>query len=257
MNIGFIGIGKINSAVIEAICTSRLENYRLFISPRNQEKSKGLEEKYSRVKRMSSNQEILNKADIVFIALKPDVYLDVLAELEYRNDHIIVSLIPYTSYGILWNLLKPAKYVTRAIPLPAVINHNCPIPVFSPNDKVLQIFSEIGNPVIVEDEQQLHALWALTGLITPYYDMLSELSNWAVGKGVNENIANKYVADMFSALSGMAANEDIPDFSKLSDHAATPGGMNESAGKNLKNAYTHRNYTNEAERILKNFRKPE
>lgn len=256
MKIGFIGTGKISTALVEAICTSSLKDYRIFLSPRNKEKSIALEDKFAQVTRMNSNQDVLNKSDIVFVALKPDVYPDILAELEYSSDHILVSLIPYTSSEILRNLFKPAKSITRAIPLPAVITHNCPIPVFSPDDKVLQIFSEIGNPIIVEDENQLHALWSLTGLITPYYDMLSELSKWASEKGVKKNIANKYVADMFSALSLMAGNKDNPDFNALSDHAATPGGMNETAGKALNSAGTHQDYTNEAERIFMNFKKP-
>ncbi len=257
MNIGFIGTGKISSSLVEAICTSSLKDYRIFLSPRNKEKSIALEDKFTRVKRMKSNKDVLSESDIVFVALKPDVYLNILSELEYRADHIIVSLIPYTSFGILKNLCKPAKSVTRAIPLPAVITHNCPIPVFNPDDRVLQIFSNIGNPIIVEDENQLHALWALTGLITPYYDMLSELSKWASEKGVKKSIANKYVADMFSALSLMAGNMDNPDFTVLSDHAATPGGMNETAGKALNSAGTHQDYIKETERIFMNFKNHE
>jgi len=98
MNIGFIGTGKISSSVVEAICTSKLTDYRIFLSPRNRERSVALENKYGPVKRMTSNQEVLDRSLIVFFALKPDVYKDIISDLEFRNDHIVASLIPYMIY---------------------------------------------------------------------------------------------------------------------------------------------------------------
>ena len=49
MNIGFIGIGKISSAVVEAICTSDLQDYTINLSPRNKERSLELEGKFEYV----------------------------------------------------------------------------------------------------------------------------------------------------------------------------------------------------------------
>ena len=48
MKIGFIGTGKIASAVIEAICTSKLMDYEIFVSPRNDVKSRKLESQFDR-----------------------------------------------------------------------------------------------------------------------------------------------------------------------------------------------------------------
>ena len=254
MKIGFIGTGKINSAVVEAICTSSLKNYSIKLSPRSRDKSTVLAKRFSSVKRMESNQLVLDNADIVFIALRPDVYEEIISELEFRNDHIVVSLIPYTRKDILLELVKPAKSVSRAIPLPTIINHKCPVPVFSPVEQVMKIFSAIGQPLVIDNEDQLHVLWVLTGLITPYYDLLSELSKWSVNNGVKKELADKYIADMFLSLSNAASVRSDINFSELSGHAATPGGMNERAGKEIGDSGAHKAYTEEAGRILEKFK---
>jgi pyrroline-5-carboxylate reductase len=251
--IGFIGAGKISSAIVEAICTSSLKNYSIKLSPRSRNRSMDLANRYTPVKRMESNQQVLDDADIVFIALKPDVYRDIITDLEFRHDHIVVSLIPYTRKDILSELVKPAKSVSRAIPLPTVVNHNCPIPVFSPVQHVMEIFSAIGQPIVLEDEDQLHVLWALTGLITPYYDLLSELSIWSVDNGVRKEMADKYIADMFRSLSNAASIRTDIDFQELSGHAATPGGMNERAGKEIGDSGAHNAYIKAAGEILIKF----
>jgi pyrroline-5-carboxylate reductase len=42
MELGFIGTGKIAFAVITGICTSGMEQVGIYVSPRNEEKSKYL-----------------------------------------------------------------------------------------------------------------------------------------------------------------------------------------------------------------------
>ncbi len=255
LKIGFIGTGKISSAVVESICTSKLENYTIILSPRNIDKSTALERRFGQVERMGSNQEVLDNADIIFIALKPDVYKDIIAELRFRNDHIVVSLIPYTNKKIIEGLTRPAETVCRAIPLPTVVNHRCPVPVFSPVGKVMDIFSAIGQPLVIGEEEQLHVLWTLTGLITPFYDLLSELSDWSVNKGVKKELADKYIADMFLSLSHAASVSENIDFNELSGHAATPGGMNERAGKEIAGSGAHKSYSMASEKIFEKFSK--
>jgi pyrroline-5-carboxylate reductase len=254
MNIGFIGTGKISSAVIEAICTSDLQDYQIFVSPRNAIKSTRLEEKFSEVTRTESNQEVVVRAEIIFIALKPDVYKEVLSDLRFKPEHIIVSLIPFSSYGVLKKLVAPAKDISRATPLPTVVNHVCPIQVFRAGETVKRILGTIGQLIEVETEEQLHTIWTLTCLISPYYDLMSELSEWAAGNNVDKELADKYIADMFHSLAKAASLSDAPDFKVLSSHAATPGGLNEWTARSIDGLEAHTAYTKAADFILSKFR---
>jgi pyrroline-5-carboxylate reductase len=253
MKLGFIGVGKIANALIEGLCTSGIENTMYNLSPRNKENSTNLASKYHNIKRFDNNQDVLDQSDIVFIALIPAKAKDVLNELVFDARHTVISLVPLLKYADLAKSVYPATNICRAIPLPPVINHNCPIPVFNANDEVIEIFNHVGQPMVVADEKQLCAIWTLTGLITPFYDLLNELSHWTTAKGVDNQIANQYIANLFQSLSFMAQKANPIDFEKLAQHAATSGGMNEQAGKEIKEKGAHQVYVTASDNLLKRF----
>jgi pyrroline-5-carboxylate reductase len=255
MRIGFIGIGKISSSVVESICTSGLNNYEIFLSPRNQDKSKELAAQFERVSRADSNQEVLDRSDIVFIALRPPIYKDVISDLYFREDHIVVSLIPFSFYSDILKLITPAKNLSRATPLPTVITHTCPIPVYKPNPTVWRILQHIGQPFEIPTEEELHTIWTLTCLISPYYDLLDSLTRWAADNYVEKEVASKYIADMFHTLSNAAHLQEKPDFNELSQHAATPGGLNERTAKEIEKSGAHEAYVNAAQTIRALFKR--
>jgi len=123
-----------------------------------------------------------------------------------------------------------------------------------PNPTVIDIIENIGQPFTVNTEEELHTIWTLTCLISPYYDLLDSLGQWASKNSVNKERASKYVADMFNTLSYAAHLNNKPDFRDLSHHAATPGGLNERAAIEISNAGAHEAFVKSAENILKMFR---
>jgi len=254
MKVGFIGIGKIASAVVEGLCTSKAAGLEIFLSPRNETTSACLAGKYPAVRRMAENQEVLDKSETVIIAVRPAVAVEILKTLSFQTRHTVVSLIPLLKYDDLSAAVQPAAGICRAIPLPAVTEHNCPIPLFRAPKAVVDLFSLIGQPLPVADEQQLHAIWTLTGLITPFYDLLGELSAWTIDHGVDKRVANTYIADLFQSLSCLAQRAKHIDFAELAGHAATPNGMNEQAGKEIREKGAHVAWREAADRLLERFK---
>jgi len=129
----------------------------------------------------------------------------------------------------LTEVVKPATKISRAVPLHTVAHHNCPIPVFNANKTVLELFSHIGQPFKVDNEDQLHVLWASTGFIGHYFKFLKVLSDWAVSRGAGETDVDMYFADMFYSLALSARQTERIDLEELVKHASTPGGLNEQA----------------------------
>ena len=253
MQIGFIGIGKIAGAVVEGLCTAGQDDLLLYLSPRSEENSRRLAEKYAAVRRMKSNQEVLDASEIVCIALGPAIAREVLSGLRFDRRHTVVSFIPLLDQAGLSALVNPAVEVCSAIPLPSVIQHRCPIPLYRANEAVTRMFSYIGQPLAVENEQQLHAIWTLTGLITPFYDLLQQLSDWTRRHGVRQDTANTYIADLFQSLSYMAQSSKPIDFRELASHSTTPNGMNEQAGRQIREGGGHVLYAEAADRLLERF----
>jgi pyrroline-5-carboxylate reductase len=252
MNIGFIGVGKIAGAIVEGL--SSVENMSIWLSPRNEGMSKELAEKYPAVTRLGSNQEVLDRCDIIFIALRPPVAVEVLSGLIFQEKHIVISLVPLLKYAELVRVVSPARQVSRAIPLPSVRHHQCPIPIFRSNETVTRLLNHIGQPLLVEEEGPLHAIWTLTGLITPFYDLLNTLSGWTISHGVEPAIAGEYIANLFQSLSYEALQSMPIEYGELAGHAETPGGMNAQAGREIREKGGHEIYRIAADHLLERFK---
>jgi len=253
MRIGFIGVGNIAAAVVEGLCTSGYAGLEIFLSPRNMTRSASLAATYSNVRRLGSNQEVLDQSEIVFISVRPAIAQSVLKDLSFRQDHIVVSLVALLNYAELQELVRPAAQVCRAIPLPTVVRHNCPIPLFHATATVVQLFGYLGEPIPVHDEAQLHALWSLTGLISPYYELLASLSEWTMTHGVAPAAANAYVANLFQSLSYLARHADPIDFREMAKHAMTPGGINEQASRGIRENGAHNAWVTAVDGVLLRF----
>jgi pyrroline-5-carboxylate reductase len=271
MKLGIIGIGNIAAALVEGFCTSTgpervgadagaggvaasgTDDLELFLSPRNETRSTALAARYPRVTRLESNQAVLDRSEIVIISVRPPVAAEVLGALRFRPDHIVVSLVALLKYADLATLAAPAAAVCRAIPMPAAAKHNCPIALYRPTPVIEQLFGRVGEPLVVNDEPQLHALWTLTGLITPFYDLLAGLSGWAIARGVQPLTANAYTAHLFQSLAALAQLDPGAGFRAFAQHAATPGGLNEQAGREIRDAGAHQAWIDAADRLLPRF----
>ena len=69
MKLGFIGTGKITSAVIAGICKSSITYNKIIISHRNKSISSSLKKKFKKISISKDNQEIVDKCDWVFCQL--------------------------------------------------------------------------------------------------------------------------------------------------------------------------------------------
>ena len=81
MKLGFIGTGRISTAVIESLAR---DSYEIFISRRGKKNSKRLSEAYENVL-IGNNQEVVNQSDVVFIGLTADKAEKALETLRFSN----------------------------------------------------------------------------------------------------------------------------------------------------------------------------
>ena len=94
----FIGIGNIVSDVIIGISKSKIKYKKIIISPRNKKKAFYLKKYFKKVIIAKNNQEVINKANWVFLGVLPKVGEAILPKLQFRNNQIIVSFMSTTSY---------------------------------------------------------------------------------------------------------------------------------------------------------------
>jgi pyrroline-5-carboxylate reductase len=196
---------------------------------------------------------VLENSDIVFISVRPDQAKKVLKELNFHSHHTVVSFVPFLKIAELAEVVNPADQVSRAIPLPGVMHHRCPIPILNSHQKVFKVLKYIGKPFAVENENQLHALWTLTGFIAPFYGIFKELGSWAAEKGVEEPVSSKYIVDMVDSMLFLAQKNRQIDFNELIKHSITPKGMNEQAEKEISQKGTYEAFKVASDNLFKRF----
>lgn len=226
MRLGFIGTGAITSAVVEGLQSTPL-NYRIFLSPRNPDIAARLAARYESVEVAATNQTVLDAAEIVFLAVRPQVAHDILASLQFREDHHVVSLIPTLSLQDLQSITAPAHQVTRAIPLPSTAFRQSPTVIYPPDQAVKALFDSLGTAIELDDEKELDAFIAATSTMSSFFGFADTTTSWMERQGIAKQNARAFVGQMLRGLAATTEIERDRSFTQLAKEHQTPGGLNE------------------------------
>ena len=235
-SIGFIGTGAITEAVVTGLCTLDDPPSEITVSPRNLERARALSETFQRVSVAPDNQSVIDSSDVVCLAVRPDIANTLLRDLRFREGQQIVSFIATISISDIRTLVAPAKQVCRMVPLPAVAQHLGPVALCPPNQEIAALFGGIGILTQVNDEAQLHALWAVTSMMAPFFGSLNQMGSWLEDRNIEPEQARQYVASMIHAMSVTAKGAGNSDFEDLIVEHSTPRGLNEQALRELQGA---------------------
>ena len=233
MKLGFIGTGKIASAVITGICASKISFTKILISPRNKLIANRLKKNFKKVIVAKNNQEILNNCNWVFLSVTPTIGQKIIKELKFRSNQTIISFISTITLAQLKKAIKVKATIIRAIPLPPISLKKGPVPICPPNKKVKGFFNKIGTTIEIQNEKSSINFWSVSGMMASYYELLKVMTDWLVKKGIKRNDAQKYITSLFLALSEDAVVNSKKDLKYLVKDSQTPNGLNEQGVKIL------------------------
>ena len=255
MKLGFIGTGKITSSVVSGICRSNLSFKKILLSPRNRSIAKKLTKNFKKVSIANNNQEILNSCNWIFLAVTPTVGQKIIKDLKFKSTHTIISFISTMTLPQLRKAIKVKAEIIRAIPLPPISIRKGPVPIFPPNKKVKNFFNKLGTTVEINNEKLSKNFWSTSGMMAPFYELLSTISDWLVKRGVKRDKAQKYITSLFVALSEDAVVNSKKDLKYLVKESQTPKGLNEQGVKELRKAGFYRSTEKTLNSILKRLNK--
>ena len=251
MKLGFIGTGKITSAVITGICSSNISYKKIIISHRNKSISSTLKKKFKKITISKDNQEIVNTCDWIFLSVIPTVGEKIIKDLKFRSSQIIISFISTITLAQLKKVIKVKAKIIRAIPLPPISLKKGPVPICPPNKKVKDFFNKIGTTVEIKNEKSSINFWTTSGMMAPFYELLRIMTDWLVKRGVKRDNAQKYITSLFLALSEDAVVNSKKDLKYLVKESQTPKGLNEQGVKEL----TKAGFYKSLEKTLNSIRK--
>ena len=251
MRIGFVGTGKIASSVIEGICNSKIKYKKIIVSKRNNKISLKLKKKFKKIFINKSNQYIVDNSDWIFLSITPNVGNKIIKNLRFKSNQTVISFISTITLSELKKAIKVKAKILRAIPLPPISLKKGPIPICPPNKKVKIFFDQIGTTIEIKNEKSSINFWSTSGMMAPFYQLLSSMTDWLVKRGVKRANAQKYITSLFLALSEDAVVNSKKDLKYLVKESQTPKGLNEQGVKEL----TKAGFYKSLEKTLNNIHK--
>jgi len=235
---GVLGVGSIATAIVTGLCDGVVEPPEIVLSPRNAERAAELAARLPSVRVAADNQQVVDDSDVVVVCLLPAHAAEVLAGVEFRANHAVVSAIAGFPVAQLAGLVTPATDIARSIPLPAVATRGSVTPVYPATQAATGLYDRLGGSMEIANELAYESVSAASATVAAYFRYLGTIADWLSGGGVPTVAARRYVADTFAALSGELASPDA-DFAVLAQAHTTPGGLNEQFARVLDAAGTY------------------
>jgi pyrroline-5-carboxylate reductase len=114
--IGIIGVGEISRAIVDGLCGEPDVAPAVLLSPRGVAVSADLARRYPSVRVCGSNQEVLDYAAVVILAVRPDALHNALDQLRISPGMVVISVVAGVEHDELHALFGPGITIVRAIP---------------------------------------------------------------------------------------------------------------------------------------------
>lgn len=242
-SIGFIGCGSMGKAMLKGLLNSiDINKENIIISTKSEESRSNIINEF-KVNCVLDNVKVAKAAEILFLAVKPNMYKQVLKEIEnyIKDDVIIISIAAGITLEDMESWLDKEYKIIRTMPnTPALVGEGmsaiCPNLNVKKNDLeiICNIFSKFGKYEILE-EKYFDAFIALCGSSPAYIFMFIEaMADAAVKLGIPRNKAYK-MAEQSILGSAKLALETGKHPAELKDMVCSPGGTTIEAVIELEN----------------------
>lgn len=239
--IGFIGGGKMATAIMKGIINSHLySSDDIIVSDRNEEALNLLKNNYD-VQTTIHNMEVVKKSKILLFAVKPFVLRDVLNEIKpfITKEHIILSIAAGISINTIEEIVGEIPVIRIMPNTPALVNEGMSAICKGTyaNKEVSQIAVKIFNSVgkVVEtDEKYIDIITAISGSGPAfYYYIINEIAKAGEKLGLDYETCLKLSAQTAIGSGKMVLNSNTnPE--QLIINVTTPGGCTAVGNEILK-----------------------
>jgi pyrroline-5-carboxylate reductase len=236
--IAVLGAGNMGAALIGGVLkTGVADREHLSATVRSPEHAAQVAAKYGIPCGAGGNREAAAAADLVVLAVKPTTLPKVLEEIRdvLRPTQVLLSLAASMPLAVIEKIVGPAMPVLRAMPnIPVVVGEGATAVSSNANCTAEQrafvecIFRAVGVVVFV-DEEQMHAVTALSGSGPAYiYMVIEALIAGGVKMGLSREIATRLAGQTVLGAAKLV-RETMLHPAILRDEVITPGGVTISA----------------------------
>jgi pyrroline-5-carboxylate reductase len=220
-SIGFIGVGDLAEYTIKGIRRGGYQG-RIFLSPRNRERSNMLAANYD-CEVQSSNQAVVEQCDCLVISTRPANCLAALSELRFKPDQLLVSVVAGVEIGSLREVVGSEISVIRAMPVKSAEAVSSPTIIYPHNEQVAGLFNFCGQAITVPDESAFQQGSVLACVYTWYFELFEQLIQSTAGELLSRELATELVLGMAKAAASLALQDKTRTPGEMAKYIATEG----------------------------------
>ncbi len=173
------------------------------------------------------NQDVVDSADIVFLAVRPQIAEEVVKALKFREHQQVASFIATVPIESLTSWIGVPVTITRTIPLPFVAELRGATAIYPLNDEIADLFSSLGASVQANDLKQYNLFSAASSLMATYFGLLETSARWLEAEGMPYDQASIYLKGLFGGLCHATDASNEQSFEEMASEFSTNGGLNE------------------------------
>jgi pyrroline-5-carboxylate reductase len=230
--IGFIGCGNMGKAMLGALVKAdSVSREDVLVSTKTKNSADNIKRDFN-VETTLSNVEVAKKSDVLFLAVKPYFFKEVIEEIKdvVKDDTIIISIAAGVTISQIEEWFNKDAKVVRTMPnTPALVNEG--MSAICPNKNITNeeleyvgsLYNLFGKYEIL-DEKDFHAFIALCGSSPAYVFMFIEaMADAGVKLGIPRAKAYR-LAEQSILGSAKLALETGKHPGELKDAVCSPGG---------------------------------
>jgi pyrroline-5-carboxylate reductase len=238
LTIGFIGGGNMARSLVGGLLNTGWPNNQICVSEPDEEKRDFFQHTMG-VQALPQNEATIEDADVIVLAVKPQVLRDVLTAVQQslqQRRPLIVSIVAGIRERDIQRWSGGGLSIVRAMPnTPALVGSAAPglyaneLVAEAQRDIAESLLRAVGTTVWLDEEVMLDVVTALSGSGPAYFLYFMEaLEQAAIQHGLASDTARLLTLETCLGAAKLAINSE-EDVLELRRRVTSPGGTTESA----------------------------
>lgn len=226
VTIGILGTGYLAEFLIRGAAG---KGYRFLIAPSRRAETLA---QRADVTLATSNQQVVDQADLLLACLPAREGLAILQGLTFRPDQSVLSAMAGTRHAPLAASVAPAAAFCTMMPGHANAYGAGPCLLYPPDPAWQQFLQTLGPLHLFTDERAFVTATTFGALSGASFFLMDAMVQWFTANGLPEAQARRLVAETLSGNATVVLNETAT-LAEITPGIATPGGITEALVKSL------------------------
>lgn len=226
VTIGILGTGHLAEFLIRGAAG---KGYHFLVAPSRRAETLGLR---GNVTVATSNQQVVDGANMVLACLPARDGLSILQSLSFRHDQSVLSAMAGTRHAAMIKAIAPATAFCTMMPGHANAYGAGPCLIYPPDPAWQQFLQTLGPVHAFTDEPAFVTATAFGALSGASFFLMDAMVQWFAANGLPEPDARRLVAETLIGNATVVLNETAT-LAEITPGIATPGGITQALVKSL------------------------